>query len=238
MLDSSHERNSDASETNEPLSRETASPLTITVDVESENEAAVSAPVQKKQQRTNKNGQDEPLDEPSPKRRRPNRRENVPQPTLNEPTTNKEQQRPPNRRGRKKMIAKVRTEQDSMVETEQQQPLNEQQQEQQPQQSEKRRQRKSNADVADKEKSGLDAAATTAAVANVATADDQRTIEHVEKMRKRNNRHEYLVTWTTGDNAEWIGRDIMITKYAPHLIAYFERITQFDQLTQQITRKQ
>lgn len=73
-----------------------------------------------------------------------------------------------------------------------------------------------------------DASAVAAAAPAVVTIAE-RTIDRVQKMRKRENRHEYLVLWTTDNDAEWIDRDIMITKYAQHLIAYFEQITQFNQ---------
>lgn len=219
-------------ESNESLLRETASPsnATATFDAESnENEPAVSVPVQK-ERRTNENGHDEP----SPKRRRPNRRESVPKPKSNEPKENEEQQQQPTKkRGRPKLNKNVRTEHDSLMETEPQQPMIEQ--EKPKKQPKKGRQQNSIPAKTDEEKSGLDVA-VAAAVASVDAIAD-RTISRVENMRKRNNCHEYLIRWTTGDNAEWIGRDIMIAKYAPHLIAFFERITQMTAKSSSITTK-
>lgn len=46
-------------------------------------------------------------------------------------------------------------------------------------------------------------------------------------LRKRANRHEYLVKWKDSDDEEWIDRDVMITKHSASAIAYFETITKF-----------
>lgn len=59
------------------------------------------------------------------------------------------------------------------------------------------------------------------------TRDVSREVDRVENLRKHKDRHEYLVKWKNGDNVEWIGRDIMITKYPQTVIAFFERITTF-----------
>lgn len=64
-----------------------------------------------------------------------------------------------------------------------------------------------------------------------ASTSTEVTIDRIQNMRKRNNRHEYLVTWTTG-NDEWIGRDLMTTKYPQQLIAYFQSILHFKQTPQ------
>lgn len=142
------------------------------------------------------------------KKRHPNQRENVS--TSIGSKENVQQQQPSKKRGRPKLNKNDRTEHDSIMETVQQ--LVEQHQ-----QPKKRRQ-----------KNDLSAANDNAE----GDASAERIINRVVNMRKRKNHHEYLVTWTTDNNAaEWIGRDIMITKYAQHLIAYFERITQFKQLT-------
>lgn len=121
-------------------------------------------------------------------------------------------QKPANKRGRPKVNKNVRTEPDS--------PLAEQHQ----QQSKKRRRQKSNTnDPTDPTANSPTATATTAAT--------ERTIKRIESMRKRDNRHEFLATWTNDDTAEWISRDLMTTKYPQHLIAYFESIIHFNQLT-------
>lgn len=173
----------------------------------------------------NDNGQDESTS----KKRRSNHRESAPKP--NQPKTNDEQQekkQPAKKRGRPRVNENVRTEQGSTMATEQKQAPIEQQQ------PKKRRQtRKSVPAKTDEEQSGSDddadaGAAVGAAAAAAADVNPiaECTIVQVEKMRKRNNRHEYLVTTTDG-NAKWIGREIMITEYAQDLIAFFERITRF-----------
>lgn len=142
-------------------------------------------------------------EEPLLKKRRPN-------------ASNKNVEQPSKKLGRSKLNKNVRTEHDSTMEMVQP-----------PQQQPKKRHRRTAVPAkTDQKENDLGAADSGVADAD-ATASD-RTINRVESMRKRDNRHEFLVTWTTGDSAaEWIARDIMATKYPQHLIAYFERITQF-----------
>ncbi|XP_031616855.1 heterochromatin protein 1-like [Contarinia nasturtii] len=57
-------------------------------------------------------------------------------------------------------------------------------------------------------------------------------VDRVENLRKRNNKHEYLVKWKSSDQddeqqEEWISRDTMIANHAKSVIAFFERITSF-----------
>lgn len=125
------------------------------------------------------------------------------------------QKQPANKLGRPKLNKSVRTEHDS--------PLIEQHQ-QQPKPKKRRRQKYISIETNPiaKNPKAESAAASTAT---------ERTMNRVENVRKRENRHEFLVTWANDDTAEWISRDLMATKYAQHLIAYFERITKFKQLT-------
>lgn len=56
----------------------------------------------------------------------------------------------------------------------------------------------------------------------------ERQIDRVTLVRKRANRHEYLVKWKNVDEEEWIDRDNMIPEHSSSVIAYFESITKFD----------
>lgn len=56
---------------------------------------------------------------------------------------------------------------------------------------------------------------------------NERIVDRVLKLRKRSNRHEYLVKWENSADDEWIDRDVMITKYSQSVIAYFESIINF-----------
>lgn len=49
---------------------------------------------------------------------------------------------------------------------------------------------------------------------------------HVKNLRKRNNKHEYLVKWQNNEE-EWIDRNTMITKHPQNVIAFFEQILSF-----------
>lgn len=55
----------------------------------------------------------------------------------------------------------------------------------------------------------------------------ERQVDQVKMLRKRANRHEYLVKWKDSDDEEWIDRDVMITKHSASAIAYFETIIKF-----------
>lgn len=58
--------------------------------------------------------------------------------------------------------------------------------------------------------------------------DENREVDHIQSLRKRTGRHEYLVKWkNSNDDPEWIGRDIMTSKYPESVIAYFQSIIVF-----------
>lgn len=58
--------------------------------------------------------------------------------------------------------------------------------------------------------------------------DENREVDRIQQLRKRTGRHEYLVKWkNSDDDPEWIGRDIMTSKYPESVIAFFQSIIVF-----------
>lgn len=58
--------------------------------------------------------------------------------------------------------------------------------------------------------------------------DENREVDHIQRLRKRTGRHEYLVKWkNSDDDPEWVGRDIMASKYPESVIAFFQSIIVF-----------
>lgn len=56
------------------------------------------------------------------------------------------------------------------------------------------------------------------------TPTQNREVESVVHLRKRKNKHEYLVKWKNSDKKQWIERDIMIAKHPQSVIAYLQTI--------------
>lgn len=59
------------------------------------------------------------------------------------------------------------------------------------------------------------------------TENQNREVESVEHLRKRKNKHEYLVKWKDADKKQWIERDIMIAEHPQSVIAYLQTLIDF-----------
>ncbi|XP_055317348.1 heterochromatin protein 1-like [Sitodiplosis mosellana] len=64
-------------------------------------------------------------------------------------------------------------------------------------------------------------------VTNKKEEEETKEMDRIQSLRKREGRHEYLVKWKNSDEEEWIGRDVMVTKYAENVIAFFQSIVVF-----------